>query len=188
METDYRKLCVELFGTDDVNKLRALAAKNSRNAGRKKKYSEGDVARMRKLRADGVSVNEIAERFGTSRQIVSKYLNDAPAPGRTMRMTYMNGHSPCTEIDVDFLRQEVDIRNYTDDVLLRAFGVKERPSWEDFEDFLAYRCFPKTRGNAKDLLKGLGLSSYDPIQIVEKTRGRIADDDMWLRIKYYENA
>lgn len=38
---DYRKLCVELFGTDDEAALRKIAAeyekKNTRNAGRKQK-------------------------------------------------------------------------------------------------------------------------------------------------------
>ncbi len=46
MNTDYRKLCVELFGTDDVNELKKLAkninAKNPRNAGRKKMFSQDD--------------------------------------------------------------------------------------------------------------------------------------------------
>ena len=49
METDYRKLCKELFGTDDEEQLRHIAEafrkKNARNAGRKKKFSEEDVKR-----------------------------------------------------------------------------------------------------------------------------------------------
>ena len=188
MATDYRKLCLEIFGTDDVNEIRKIAIKqNARNAGRKKKFSDEDVADMRNLRARGVSVNDIAEKYNTSRQIVDKYLNTKPAPGYTMRMTYMNKHTPCTEIDVDFLNQNIRIQNYTDDILHRAFGITEAPTWADFEDFLQYRCFPKTRGNAKDVLKKLQIQAYDPLQIVEKTRGRIADDNMWLKIRYYNH-
>ena len=54
MATDYRKLCVELFGTDDVEQLRDIAdkaaRKNPRGAGRKKRFSEEEVAEMKRLR------------------------------------------------------------------------------------------------------------------------------------------
>lgn len=102
-----------------------------------------------------------------------------------MRLAYMYRQKPCTVIDVDFARQKVKIQNRTQDVLLRAFGVNEQPTWEDFEIFLAERCFPQSRGLLKAELRRLGLESYDPLQIVEKTKGRTAEDDMWLKIQYY---
>lgn len=76
--------------------------------------------------------------------MIEKNLKSNPNPGFTMRMTYMSGRKPCTEIDVNILNQLILIQNFTDDVLHRAFGVAEAPTWEDFEDFLQYRCFPKT--------------------------------------------
>ena len=52
---DYRKLCVELFGTDDEAALRKIAAeyekKNTRNAGRKRKASDEDIRKMQIGRA-----------------------------------------------------------------------------------------------------------------------------------------
>lgn len=189
MNTDYRKLCVELFGTDDVNELKKLAravkVKNTRNAGRKKKFTQDDVREMQAMIESGMTVNEVAERFRTSRQVIGKYLNAKPADGYTLRMTYMYKQRPCTIIDVDFLNQKVMIQNKTKDMLHRAFGVVETPTWNDFEGFLKERCFPATRGNAKDILKGLQLTDYDPLQIVERTRGRTAEDDMWLKFTYY---
>lgn len=97
----------------------------------------------------------------------------------------MYGRHPCTVIDVDFLHQKVYIQNRTDDLLHRAFGVVEDPSWEDFQDFLESRCFPSTRGNVKAELRELGLTDYDPLQIVEKTHGRTAEDNLWLKFQYY---
>ncbi|MGM9607088.1 MAG: helix-turn-helix domain-containing protein [Oscillospiraceae bacterium] len=191
MNTDYQKLCVELFGTDNIDELRQIAqtlkVKNTRNAGRKKKFRPEDVQNMQDLIARGVTVNEVAERYGTSRQIVSKYIHmtSKPAEGYTLRMTYMYQTHPCTIIDVDFLNQKVMIQNRTKDMLHRAFGIIENPTWNDFEMFLNDRCFPATRGNAKEILKELQLTSYDPLQIVEKTRGRTAEDDMWLKFNYY---
>ncbi len=190
METvDYKKVCLDLFGTADVEQLKQIAAqlseKNPRGAGRKKKFTDGDVEAMRRLRAGGVPMQEIADRFGTSRQIVSKYLNRQPDAGYTMRMTLMYQNRPCTDIDVDFLERRIKIANYTTDVLHRAFGVKEDPTWEDFDLFLRDRCFPEKRGNAKAILKRMGIQDYDPIQILEKTAGRTAEDNLWLKFNYY---
>ena len=186
---DYEALCRELFGTTDVSELKKIATqvnqKNPRHAGRKKKFTNEDIAAMRELRADGVPMQAIADRYGTSRQIVSKYLNQAPDNGYTMRMTLMYQNKPCTAIDVNFLQNKIRIHNYTKDILHRAFGVKENPTWEDFNVFLQDRCFPKTRGNIKTVLAELGLQDYDPLQIVEKTNGRTAEDDLWLKFQYY---
>ena len=186
---DYEALCRELFGTTDVSELKKIATqvnqKNPRHAGRKKKFTNEDIAAMRELRADGVPMQAIADRYGTSRQIVSKYLNQAPDAGYTMRMTLMYQNKPCTAIDVNFLQNKIRIQNYTKDILHSAFGVKENPTWEDFNVFLQDRCFPKTRGNIKTVLAELGLQDYDPLQIVEKTNGRTAEDDLWLKFQYY---
>ena len=32
--------------------------------------------------------------------------------------------------------------------------------------------------------KEMDLTDYDPLKIVEKTKGRLADDEMWLRLRY----
>ena len=71
------------------------------------------------------------------------------------------------------------------DLLHRAFGVVKDSSWEDFQEFLKSRCFPPTRGNVKEELRALGLTDYDPLQIVEKTHGRTAEDRLWLKFRYY---
>ena len=189
-ETDYRAICLELFGTDDVEKLKMIAKqirqKNTRNAGRKRKFNEAETEEMKQLQRAGMTVNAIAGRFGTSRQIIGKYLNAPPPEGYTMRMTYMFRRQPCTTVDVDCLRRNIRMQNKTDDILHRAFGTNERPTWEDFACFLEERCFPKTRGCLKDELRALGLDSYDPLQIVEKTKGRTAEDDLWLKIQYIQ--
>ncbi len=190
MGSDYRKLCTELFGTDDVEKLKHIAEefkkKNVRNAGRKKRFTEQDIERMEQLRDHGVGMQKIADEFRTSRQVVGRYLSEAPAKGSTMRLTYMFRQHPCTVIDVDFLEQKIYIQNKTTDLVHRAFGVIENPTWNDFEVFLKDRCFPETRGNKKELVRQLGLTDYDPLQIIEKTQGRMSDDELWLKVRYLE--
>lgn len=184
---DYQALCKELFGTDDVAELKKIArkAKDNRNAGRKRKFSEKQVTEMEKMLATGKTIDAVAERYGTARQVIDRYVNRPPQGDYTLRMTYMNGTNICTIIDVDFLNEKVAIKNRTEDVLHRAFGVVEEPTWEQFQEFLKDRCFPETRGDVKALLRDLDLDCYDPLQIVEKTRGRTADDPLWIRFKYY---
>ncbi len=141
---------------------------------------------IRVLMASGYTINSIAEKYNTSRQLISKYVNCIPEGNYTMKMTYMFRQHPCTDIYIDFLNKKIKIFNKTDDIIHRAFGVVEEPSWEDFEYFLEDRCFSRTRANCKDILKYLGIDSYDPLQIVEKTKGKCWGDDMWIRIKYYK--
>ena len=96
---------------------------------------------------------------------------------------YMYEQDVCTLIDVNEQEQKVKIRNYTDKVMFRAFGTVEDPDYNDYQEFLKSRCFPESRDKMKLILKDLGLPFYDPIMIIEKTEGRMAEDDFWIRIE-----
>ena len=100
-----------------------------------------------------------------------------------MRIWYMYHHMVCTIIDVDELNREIAITNYVDNPLYRAFGVNPAPDYEDYEAFLESRCFPRTRDKLKLELKKLDLPFYDPLMIIEKTEGRVAEDDFWLKVE-----
>lgn len=185
MAVDYRKLCIEIFGTDNESEIRRIAASATKpNVGRKNKFTEDDVSDLRNLYSNGMTIEMIARKYKTSRQIVSKYLTEPIHSGCTMRMTYMYKKKPCTEIDIDFLNKKIYIQNKTNDILHRAFGVSEKPDWNDFQEFIEGRCPPKTRGNIKDILKEMSVPDYDPISIIERTKGRCFDDDMWIKIGY----
>ena len=99
-----------------------------------------------------------------------------------LRMLYMYRDQICTLIDVDERNKSVSIRNYTNEIQYRAFGVNETPDYETYEAFLASRCFPEQRDKMKLILKDLDLPFYDPFLIVQKTEGRMAEDDFWIRI------
>ena len=100
-----------------------------------------------------------------------------------LRLYYMYENSVCTIIDVDEPKRRVKIRNYTDDVLFRAFGHNTEPTFEDYEEFIESRCFPRTRNKLKLELEKLDIPFYDPILIIEKTEGRMADDRFWIRLE-----
>lgn len=57
------------------------------------------------------------------------------------------------------------------------------PNWEDFQRFLEDRCIPRQRAGLREYLETLGLDEYDPLAIIEKTGGRMAEDQQWLTIE-----
>lgn len=109
--------------------------------------------------------------------------NLLPKHSMRLRLFYLYFSTVCTVIDVDELERRVYIQNYIGNPLYRAFGINTEPTFEDYEEFLKSRCFPETRDKLKLELKKLGLPFYDPILIIEKTDGRMAEDDFWIRIE-----
>ncbi len=107
-------------------------------------------------------------------------------PGKKyrMRLWYMYHDFVCTIIDVDEAEQRVQIQNYFRNPIYRAFGVNTEPTYEDYQEFIKSRCFPESRDKLKLELKKLDIPFYDPIMIIEKTQGRMAEDDFWIRIEW----
>lgn len=108
---------------------------------------------------------------------------EIPAMAYQMRLWYMHEDEICTIIDVDERKRLVKIYNYTKDYIFRAFGREERPTFEQYEEFLESRCFPKSRDKMKLILRELDLPFYEPLLIIEKTQGRMAEDNFWIKIE-----
>ena len=100
-----------------------------------------------------------------------------------LRMFYMYEDKICTLIDVDLKNQKIKIKNYVDNIMFRAFGVNENPSFNDYKEFLKSRCFPETRDKLKLILRDLDLPFYDPFLIIEKTQGKMAEDNFWIKLE-----
>lgn len=199
---DYRKFCIDIFGTDDCEQLRQIAKRaeaysilfekeeivNKRHAGRKPKIKEEDVRAMRDMYESGAGVGQIAQYFHVSRPTVYKYIGAKKRWEEDnfikMRMDFMYDDELCSVIDVDFRNQKVYVENKTDEIILTAFGVNKNPDWETFNEFLESRCVPRTRCQIKEILRENGMDFYEPLQIIEKTQGRMAEDHHWIRIHY----
>lgn len=198
MASAFEEKINEIFGTTDPEELRKISedAAQCRElkekdalrhaAGRKSAFTMPEIVKMLVLQQEGKSITEIAAAFQVSRQTVYNQINRAyrfsDDPDVTMRMCFLYRMELCTTIDIDFRHEKISIRNYTDKIPLRAFGVVEQPTWDDFEWFLEDRCFPRTRDHAKDILREMGVPFYDPLLIIEKTQGRMAGDDLWILI------
>lgn len=101
-----------------------------------------------------------------------------------MILEYYHGDDLTTRINADYKTQQVSIENFTDDLILRAFGINEHPTWEDYNNFLEDRCTPRTRDRLKVWLREIGVDSYDPLRICQKTEGRMYGDT--FHIKFVE--
>lgn len=117
-------------------------------------------------------------------QMYPDFIDKTRIPTQTLplRLYYMYKQETCTIIDVDERNKKIEVHNYKQDNIFTAFGKKEHPNYEDYLDFLQSRCFPKERDKLKLVLNDLGVPFYDPYLIVEKTEGRMAEDEFWIKI------
>lgn len=187
-------------------------AKNERGAGRKPALSPEKVSLIQKRHEAGETVTALAKEYGISRQVLSGYINQSNEKEKekyntikswerlnraftgidptdyTMRMEYMCGEDCCSVLLINEKEEKIAVINETDNLLHRAFGMKAGPTWEDFEEFLESRCFPRDRDGMDDILEDLGLDEYEPLAIVERTGGRMAGDLQWIKIRRLTTA
>lgn len=94
-----------------------------------------------------------------------------------------DGDTLCSTIYADFTGQAVAVENQPVPLVKTAFGNNPLPSWEDFQRFLEERCVPPQRAGLREYLEALGLEEYDPLAIIEKTGGRMAEDRQRLTME-----
>ena len=102
--------------------------------------------------------------------------------GTSIVFDYMCRDDVKTHVEVDCINRKVSVTNYTDVILDQALGL--RPATiENIQYFFKDRCFEETRPDKDTLLELLGLTQYNPYDIVKQTRGRMWGDDFWIRFE-----
>lgn len=94
-----------------------------------------------------------------------------------------DGVDLCSTIYADFTEQTVVVENQAVSPIKTAFGNHPFPGWKEFQHFLEERCIPRQRAGLREYLEALGLEEYDSFAIIEKTGGRMAEDQQWLTIE-----
>ena len=111
------------------------------------------------------------------------FLNSARGQGHDLLLLrFYDGDTLCTKICADKTARQLAIENLVSDPLSTAFGVNVSPTWEEFQAFLESRCVPRARDGLRHYLKELGLDRYEPLAIIRKTQGRMAEDNCHLEI------
>lgn len=89
----------------------------------------------------------------------------------------------CSTIVADYDDCTLRVRNEDVELIKTAFGNNRLPSWEDYEYFLKERCIPRERSGLRAYMDVLGIDAYDPLEIIRKTHGRMAEDEQWLEVE-----
>ena len=114
----------------------------------------------------------------------SDFAEQQQALGHEIRvLRFYDGDTLCSTIYSDFTGQTVVVENQAVSPVKTAFGNNPFPDWKDFQHFLEGRCIPRQRAGLREYLEALGLDEYDPLTILEKTGGRMAEDQQWLTIE-----
>ena len=100
-----------------------------------------------------------------------------------LKMTYYDKEVPCSRILADYTSETVQVENFCENPVKTAFGQNPRPSWEQYQEFLASRCVPQERAGLREYLEAILVDEYDPLAIIRKTDGRMAEDYQWIRIE-----
>lgn len=138
----------------------------------------------------GESRREVVLAFDGEQIILSpvlsmeEYAQKKLAAGhRVYVFRYYDAARLCTLIYADFTDQTLLAENHTNDLSKTAFGKKTLPSWDDLLAFLEERCIPRGRANLQDYLIDIGADEYEPLEIIRKTEGRMAEDGQWLKVE-----
>ena len=100
---------------------------------------------------------------------------------KLMKFELYNRDELCTIIYTDFTDKTLSVRNTTNNIVKTAFGKNDTPTWLDFQSFLEERCVPEGRSGIREYLETIGVESYDPFEIIKKTRGKMSEDDQWIK-------
>lgn len=134
--------------------------------------------RRMELSFDGESI--VLSPFLTMDEFITKKKN---LSHEVLLLRYFDRNTLCTTICADFTDHTLRASNHTDDLVKTAFGAVELPDWDDLLAFLEERCVPRGRMGIREYLEAIGVDEYDPLAIVRKTGGRMAEDEQWLEIE-----
>ena len=96
---------------------------------------------------------------------------------------FYDGDELCSTIYADFTDKTLLAENHVSNPVKTAFGNMKNPSWDNLLEFLEDRCIPRKRAGLREYLEAIGVGAYDPVEIINKTSGRMAEDGQWLDIE-----
>ena len=134
--------------------------------------------RQVELRFDGTSIT-ITKKLSFAEFLEVSHR----AEHKTLLLSCYSGDALCARIAADETKKTVCVENLVSDFLKLPFGNNQNPSWEDYLHFLESRCIPRTRAGLREYLETIGVDHYDPLEIIRKTQGRMAGDDLWLTVE-----
>ena len=138
----------------------------------------------------GLTESEMEIAFDGERIIISPRLsfddfseNKKSLGHKLMMIEFYDKEMLCTKIIADFTDKTLSVQNLTEHIVKTAFGRNEAPTWEDLLNFFEERCVPRNRSGIREYLEAIGVEEYNPLEIIKKTNGRMAEDDQWIKLE-----
>lgn len=120
----------------------------------------------------------------TAEKTIEEFVSQKRTMGHQLKkFSFFDDNGLCSIICADFTDETLKVQNYTDDVVKTAFGNNKLPTWEEFMNFLEERCIPKERSGIREYLEAIGVAEYNPLEIIKKTKGKMAEDKQWIEIE-----
>lgn len=120
----------------------------------------------------------------TAEKTIEEFVLQKRTMGHNLKkLRFYDDKELCTIIYADFTDKTLKAQNYTNDIVKTAFGNNNLPTWEEFMNFLEERCIPKERCGIREYLETIGITEYNPIEIIKKTKGKMAEDKQWIEIE-----
>ena len=134
--------------------------------------------RQIELSFDGTSIT-ISKKLS-----LDEFISSGRSEGHNIcLLSYYDNQTLCSKIAADYTDQTLCFENYITNFLRTAFGNNPTPTWEDFQTFLAERCIPRSRAGLREYLETIGVERYEPLDIIQKTKGRMAEDNQWIHLE-----
>ena len=137
-----------------------------------------DNSKQVELSFDGTSITI------SKRRSIDEFISINKSKNHVLyQLFFYDGKTLCSRIAADYTTKAISVENYVDSFLHSAFGNNSTPTWNDYIAFLENRCIPKSRAGLREYLEAIGLEEYDPLEIIKKTAGRMAEDNQWLKVE-----
>lgn len=97
-----------------------------------------------------------------------------------MKFDWYCGDEKTAEFTVDRAKKKVKVTNFKDDPHYLPFAPNVELDWDRWEWLIRRRCISPNNGWVKEHLAIIGLTKWDPYEIIRKTEGRMAGDNYRL--------
>ena len=105
---------------------------------------------------------------------------------KLLLLYYYDAETLCSTVCADYSDETLAVEDSVSDPIRTAFGNNKLALWEDYLAFLEDRCVPRGRDGLQWYLTAIGTDSFEPLEIIKKTSGRMAEDNQWIRLEEVE--
>lgn len=102
--------------------------------------------------------------------------------GKMLIFDWMLINTVVAHVEVNRETKEVTCQEFTDEIPYKFLGRRPKTIQSVLNKFRD-RCFEEGRPDKEEILASMGLTQYNPFDIVKCTHGHTNRDDLWIRFE-----